>query len=589
MKRTHTCGELTEKNVHKKVVLCGWVSNRRDHGSLIFVDLRDRYGTTQIVFNPDENKSAHDIAKALGKEFVVQAQGTVEKRPKGTENKKIVTGTIEIHATSIEVLSKSEQPLPIEIDEHLVANEEQRLKYRFLDLRRPALQEKLIYRHKILKAIRDFFDTEGFVEIETPILSKSTPEGARDYLVPSRVHPGKFYALPQSPQIFKQLCMVAGFDRYIQIARCFRDEDLRADRQPEFTQVDLEMSFVEQNDVLDAVERGMAHVLQTVFGEKIKTPFPRLAYTDAMNRFGKDAPDTRYGLELADITSELSDTEFQVFSAIIKQKGSIKAITVQQGSEKFSKKDLNDFLETAKTYDARGLITLVVKGKTFDSNIAKYLKDKHVQAVLKKTGAKDGDLVLLVADEWKTACTALGAVRIAVAKKLGLLAEKKKNFVWVVDFPLYSWSKEDNRLVAEHHPFTRPQTQDLARIEKEPLQVKAQAYDLVLNGFELGGGSIRIHERELQEKMFKVLGLTEQEAQQKFGFLLSAFRYGAPPHGGIALGVDRMVMLLAGGDSLRDVIAFPKNKAAVSMMDDAPSDVSNQQLKELHLKLELEK
>lgn len=589
MKRTHTCGELSEKSVGKTVLLSGWVQNRRDHGNLIFIDLRDRYGTTQVVFNPEQNKSVHQTAQSLGKEFVVQAQGKVQKRPKGTENKKVSTGQIEVHATNLQILNKAEQPLPIEVDEHVIANEEQRLKYRFLDLRRTELQEKIMVRHRILKAIRDFFDNEGFIEIETPILSKSTPEGARDYLVPSRVHPGKFYALPQSPQIFKQLCMVAGFDKYLQIARCFRDEDLRADRQPEFTQIDLEMSFAEQDDVLDVVERALLHLIQTVFKEKIKTPFPRYSYEHAMNTYGKDAPDTRFGLELVDLTAELKDTEFQVFSNVLQNNGVIKAFVAPKGIEKFSKKDLEELTDAAKTYEAKGLVTLGVKNKSFDSNITKYLKEKHIPGVLNKTKAKEGDLVLLVADEWKTACTALGAVRGLAAKKLGLIDENKKNFLWIVDFPLYGWSKEDERIVAEHHPFTRPQTKDIERMEKEPLTVKAQAYDLVLNGFELGGGSIRIHERELQEKMFKILGLSKEESEKKFGFLLSAFKYGAPPHGGIALGVDRMVMLLAGGESLRDVIAFPKNKAAVSMMDDAPSEVSGQQLKELRLKLDLDK
>ncbi len=588
MKRTHTCGELSEKQLGKAVQLAGWVSNRRDHGSLIFIDLRDRYGNTQIVFNADENKKVHENAKKLGKEFVIAIEGKVEKRPKGTENNRITTGKIEIHANKLEILNAAEQPLPIEVDEHLVASEEQRLKHRFLDLRRPILQQKIVLRHRIVKAMRDFFDEEGFLEIETPILAKSTPEGARDYLVPSRVHPGKFYALPQSPQIFKQLCMVAGFDKYFQIARCFRDEDLRADRQPEFTQVDIEMSFVEQNDVLDVTERSIAYMLEKVFHEKIKTPFPRLPYEEAMNQYGSDKPDTRYGLQFVDLTEELKDTEFQVFANVLKQKGSIKAFVAPNG-EKFSKKDLNDLLETSKTYQAKGLITLQVKGKTFDSSITKYLKEKHVQAILKKSKAKEGDLVLMVADNWKIASTALGAVRIATAKKLGLVDENKKSFLWVIDFPLYNWSEEEQKLVAEHHPFTRPRTEDTPLMEKEPLKVRAQAYDLVLNGVELGGGSIRIHERELQEKMFSALQISKEEAQKKFGFLLSAFKYGAPPHGGIALGVDRMVMLLAGGESLRDVIAFPKNKAAASMMDDAPNEVSTQQLKELHLKIELGK
>ncbi|MBU0635830.1 aspartate--tRNA ligase [Candidatus Micrarchaeota archaeon] len=589
MKRTHSCGEITEKSLGKKVSIAGWVSNRRDHGLLTFIDLRDREGETQVVFNAKESKSVHETAKKLGKEFVICIEGKVGKRPKGTENTKIKTGKIEVTASKLEILNAAKQPLPIEVDEHLLASEEQRLKYRYLDLRRPELQKRLILRHKIIKAFRDFFDKEGFIEIETPILAKSTPEGARDYLVPSRVHAGKFFALPQSPQIFKQLCMVAGFEKYIQIARCFRDEDLRADRQPEFTQVDVEMSFVEQEEVLDVIERSMAFVLKTVLKEKIKTPFPKISWENAMNTYGTDSPDIRYGLEFTDLTEELKDTEFQVFSTVIKEKGSIKAIVAPKGGEKLSKKDLNELLETAKTHHAKGLLTLKVQGKTFDSNITKYLKPKHIESILKKTSAKENDLVLLIADSWKVSCAALGTIRKTVAQKLGLIDEKKKNFLWVTDFPLFEFDEEEQRLKAMHHPFTRPKKEDIALLEKEPLKVKSDAYDLVLNGFELGGGSIRIHERELQEKMFKALGISKENAEQKFGFLMGAFQYGAPPHGGIALGLDRVVLLLTNADSLRDVIAFPKTKAAVSLMDEAPSEVSEQQLKELHLKRDLSK
>ncbi len=589
MKRTHTCGELTEKFIGKKAILQGWVSKRRDHGSLIFIDLRDRYGTTQVVFNPKGGKEAHREAGKLGKEFVVQIEGKVGKRPKGTENKAIETGKVEVSATKLEILNPAATPLPIELDKHLLAGEEQRLKYRFLDLRRPELQQNLILRHKAIKAFRDFFDNEGFLEIETPILAKSTPEGARDFLVPSRVHQGKFFALPQSPQLFKQILMVSGFDRYFQIVKCFRDEDLRADRQLEFTQVDVEMSFVEQEDIFKIMEEAMAFVFKKSLNVSVKTPFSRISFDDAMNRFGSDKPDTRFEMELADVTNEMSGTDFGIFNSVIEANGSIKALKIEKGCEKLSKKDVDKLTEIAKLYKAKGLMSVWVKGEGIESQIAKFLPEKTVKALLSKTKSKKGDLILLVADSWETACNSLGYVRLAVGQKLNLIDLKKWNFLWVYDFPLLDWSDEEQRWQAMHHPFTSPKDEDLKLLDSSPEKAKAKAYDIVLNGVEIGGGSIRIHQREIQEKIFKALGISKEEAESKFEFLLTAFKYGAPPHGGIALGLDRVVALMANEDSIREVIAFPKNKATISLMDNAPSEVSEKQLKELGLKLDIEK
>ncbi|MDD5148158.1 MAG: aspartate--tRNA ligase [Candidatus ainarchaeum sp.] len=586
MRRTNNCGELTEKAAGKKVVLQGWVGNRRDHGQLIFIDLRDREGFTQIVFNPEKNKEMHGLAGTLGKEFVVEIEGKVQKRPKGTENKKIKTGEIEVEATFLKILNSAAQPLPLEISAHLLAGEDVRLKYRYLDLRRPEMQKNIIIRHKFVKALRDFMDKEGFLEIETPMMAKSTPEGSRDYLVPSRVYPGKFYALPQSPQQYKQLLMVAGYDKYFQIVRCFRDEDLRADRQPEFTQLDVEMSFVEREDVIDVMERAMKAAFKAA-GVEAKTPFSRMSFDDAMDYYGSDKPDTRFDLKFVDLTKELSDTDFEIFNKLIKSGGCIKAFVAPKAN--FTKSDLNALLDAAKTYKAKGLVTIEVKGSALESQIVKFLKPKHTKEILEKTKAKSGDMILLVADQWQVCCTALGAVRLKVAEKLNLIDKTKFNFLWVLDFPLLEFSEEDQKLVAMHHPFTSPMDSDKGLFETAPLKMRAKAYDCVLNGSEIGGGSIRIHEREVQARMFKALGITDEEAEKKFGHMLGAFKYGAPPHGGIAFGIDRIIALITGAESIRDVIAFPKNKAAVSLMDDSPSEVSAQQLKELKLKLDLEK
>ncbi len=588
MKRTHNCGELTGKNTGKEAILNGWVSNRRDHGGLIFIDLRDRYGITQITFNPKVSKEIHAKAEKLRSEFVVAVKGNVSKRPKGTHNKKIPTGEIEIVAKELEIISESETP-PLEVDEHINANEDSRLKWRYLDLRRGPMQKNIILRHKMVKAVRDYYDSRGFLEIETPILAKSTPEGARDYLVPSRVNPGKFFALPQSPQIFKQLLMVSGFDKYMQIIKCFRDEDLRADRQPEFTQIDVEMSFVDEEDIYEIHEGLMKYVLDKVFKIKLKTPFPRMNWQEAMDRYGVDKPDTRFGMEIFDVSDEAKESEFNVFKGIIAKGGKVRGISVPKGIE-FSKKELEELTEFVKVYKAKGLAWMKVgKGGKVDSPIAKFFSEKLIKEILKKMDVKENDLLLFVADDWRIVCDSLGNLRNHLAKKLKIIDPKKFNFLWVVDFPMFEMDEEDQRPKAMHHPFTSPRKEDLDLLEKEPLKVRSVAYDLTLNGVELGGGSIRIHKKDLQKRVFKAMGISDEEAENKFGFMMNAFRYGAPPHGGIAFGMDRFVMVMVGADSIRDVIAFPKNKAAISLMDESPSEVSEEQLKELRIKLDIEK
>ncbi len=584
MKRTHSCSELGVKHVGKSVALAGWVSNKRDHGGLTFIDLRDRSGFTQVVFNGKKDAKLHDHSKALGSEFVVLVKGKVSKRPKGTENKTIPTGLVEIEAESLEVLNESE-PLPLEVSDHVNASEETRLKYRYLDLRRPQMQKKLEIRHRLVKTVRDYFDSNGFLEVETPILAKSTPEGARDYLVPSRVHPGKFFALPQSPQLFKQLLMVSGCEKYFQIAKCFRDEDLRADRQPEFTQIDVEMSFVEEEDVYEIVEGMVKEIFSKTIGLKLKTPFPRISFDEAMSRFGVDAPDMRFGLELVDVSAWADQSDFNVFKDTLKNKGIVKAINLKACGG-FSKKELEDLTEFVKIYKAKGLAWLKFAGGAFDSPIKKFFSEKSLSDLKQKLSVKENDLVVFVADRESVVNPALGNLRKTVAKKLGLFDEKTFSFVWVYDFPLLFFNEEENRLESMHHPFTSPKPEHVGLLSSEPLKVKARAYDLVLNGIELGGGSIRMHSPKMQAKMFEVLGISKEDAEQKFGFFLEALKYGAPPHGGIAFGVDRIAMLLTGSESIRDVIAFPKNKAAVSLLEGSPSGVSDRQLKELHLKVE---
>lgn len=580
MLRTHTCGELTEKQLGRSVTLCGWVDTRRDHGNLIFIDLRDRWGKTQIVFNP-ENRAAHSAGEKLRSEYVVKIKGLVGKRPKGTENPKLKTGAVEIQAEQVEVLNTSETP-PFEITDKVEISEELRLKYRYLDLRRPVKFEHLYKRYQITKIARDYFAGEQFIEVETPMLTKSTPEGARDYLVPARLIPGTFYALPQSPQLFKQILMVSGFDRYFQLARCLRDEDLRADRQPEHTQIDVEMSFVAEDDIYALIEGLITRVVSEICQVKLTAPFQRMTYEDAMNRFGSDKPDLRYGLEFADLTSLLGGTEVKIFRDVIGKKGVIKGLKVS--GKDFSRGDLDALTEFAKGFGAAGLAWFKMSANGLESPLAKFLKPEEQKKLIQTMNGKAGDTFFVVADQWLKTCTILGAIRAKLAAELGLINTKEMSILWVVDFPLLQWNEEEKRLEANHHPFTSPREEDLALLEKEPLNVKARAYDLVLNGTEIGGGSIRIHQEQVQKKVFQTLGINDKDAEEKFGFLLKALAFGAPPHGGIAIGLDRLSAILLGLDSIREVIAFPKTQKGTCLLSNAPSPVYPKQLQELYLK-----
>lgn len=585
LKRTHMCGELTAQNVGERVVLMGWVQRRRDLGGLIFVTLRDRTGIIQLVFDQEESKDLFDKGATLRSEYVIASKGLVVNRAPEAINPNMATGTIEVKAEELRILSTSETP-PFYIEDDINVGEALRYKYRYLDLRRPEMQKNLMIRHRIANIVRDFLNREGFLEIETPMLTKSTPEGARDYLVPSRVHAGEFYALPQSPQLFKQLLMLAGYDRYYQMARCFRDEDLRADRQPEFTQIDIEMSFVEIEDILAINEELIGEVFRQVLDIDIALPIPRMTYKEAMERYGSDKPDTRFGLELADISPLVGDSGFKVFSNAIKDGGRVGAINVKEGGDKFSRREIDSLGEYIKTYRAKGLAWINVTDDGIKSPIAKFLSQEEMEAILKDLNAKAGDLLLFVADKDEVVLQALGQLRLKLAKDLGIIPEGQYNLLWVTEFPLFEYDEEEDRLVAKHHPFTSPMDEDLPLLESEPEKVRAKAYDMVLNGNEIGGGSIRIHSTEVQERMFRALGFSLEKAWEQFGFLMEAFKYGTPPHGGIAYGLDRIAALLAGRSSIRDVIAFPKMQNASDPMTNAPSSVDEKQLKELHIAVE---
>jgi aspartyl-tRNA synthetase len=586
--RTYFCGEVTEAAIGQKVVLKGWVQKRRDLGGLIFIDLRDRTGIVQVVFHPEVSSEALQIAETIRGEYVLDVEGTVIARQEGTINENLTTGRIEIQAEKVTIINEA-KTVPFVIADKTDVSEDVRLNYRYLDLRRPVMFETFKMRHKVTKVIRDYLDSEGFLDVETPILTKSTPEGARDYLVPSRVHPGEFYALPQSPQIFKQLLMVGGFERYYQIARCFRDEDLRADRQPEFTQVDIETSFLGQDDIIAMMEEMMTKLMKEVKGIEISAPFPRMTYTDAMNRYGSDKPDTRFGLELVDVSEFAKDSGFKVFAAAVENGGKVKAINVKGSADKYSRKDIDALTEFVSRYGAKGLAWLKVEEDGLKGPIAKFFAEDDQQSLKQLLDASVGDLLLFVADKTSVVADSLGALRSKLGKELDLIDQSVFHFLWITDWPLLEYDEEAGRYFAAHHPFTMPVRSDLELLDSDPSKVRAQAYDLVLNGYELGGGSLRIFERHIQEKMFEVLGFTKEEAQAQFGFLLEAFEYGTPPHGGIALGLDRLVMLLAGRTNLRDTIAFPKTASASDLLMEAPSEVSQLQLQDLHLSLNIQK
>lgn len=584
-KRTTYCGLVTEEFLNEKVTLKGWVHNRRDLGGLIFVDLRDREGIVQIVFNPDFSEEALQVAETVRSEYVVEVEGVVTKRDAETINPKIKTGQVEVQVSNIEIINKSETP-PFSINEENVnVDENIRLKYRYLDLRRQELAQTFKMRHQTTRSIRQYLDNNGFFDIETPVLTKSTPEGARDYLVPSRVHEGEFYALPQSPQLFKQLLMISGFDKYYQIVKCFRDEDLRADRQPEFTQVDIEMSFVDQEDIIAMGEDMLRKVVKDVKGIDVSGPFPRMTYAEAMDRFGSDKPDTRFGMELINVSQLGKEMNFKVFKDTVDNNGEIKAIVAKDAANKYTRKDMDALTEFVNIYGAKGLAWVKVVDDGLSGPIARFFEDVNIETLKQLTEAKPGDLVMFVADKPNVVAQSLGALRIKLAKELGLIDESKLNFLWVTDWPLLEYDEDAKRYVAAHHPFTSPKREDIEKLDTEPENVQANAYDIVLNGYELGGGSIRIHDGELQQKMFEVLGFTNEQAQEQFGFLLDAFKYGAPPHGGIALGLDRLVMLLTNRTNLRDTIAFPKTASATCLLTDAPGEVSDKQLQELSLRI----
>lgn len=583
-KRTHTCGQLRESNIGEHVILNGWVANRRDLGGVIFIELRDRYGITQIVFEPSYNSDAHEHAKKLRSEFVISVEGKVRKRPEGTENPDLPTGKIDVMVDKLIILNQAETP-PFPIDDNVDASEDIRLKYRYLDLRRSDVQKNLLLRHRMYQITRKYFDANGFVEIETPVLMKSTPEGARDFLVPSRLHKGKFYALPQSPQQYKQLLMVSGFDRYFQIVKCFRDEDLRADRQPEFTQIDVEMSFVDVEDVFEMVEGLMKVFFKEVSNYDLQLPIPRLSFDEAMEKYGSDKPDLRFGLEMVTLNDVFANSDFRVFKDSIEQDGIITGL-LAKGCGDYTRNQLDVLTDFVKRLDAGGLIWMRVKENELEAPIAKFLSDEEKNNLVNKLNASPGDLLFILTGKKLKTLSIMGGLRLEMARRMNLIAQNSKpSLLWVTEFPLFEWDEETKRFYAMHHPFTSPRIEDIHLMESDPGKVKARAYDLVLNGNEIAGGSIRIHDSKLQAQMFKVLGIEEEEAKEKFGFLMNAFKYGAPPHGGIAFGFDRLVMLFSGKSSIRDVIAFPKTSSGLSLMDDSPSYVDEAQLTELHVKI----
>ncbi|MDE0847958.1 MAG: aspartate--tRNA ligase [Nitrospinaceae bacterium] len=584
--RTHDCGTLSDSHIGETVTLCGWVHTRRDHGGLIFVDLWDKYGMTQVVLNPQIDQLAHDHAQSLRGNFVIAITGKVRARPNDMVNTKLKTGKIEVYVDELHILNPSETP-PISPWEPQDTSEVLRLKYRFLDLRGPVLQRNLKTRYDITRVARNELHRNGFMEIETPVLTKSTPEGARDYLVPSRLNPQKFYALPQSPQLFKQILMVSGMDRYFQIVKCFRDEDLRFDRQPEFTQIDIEMSFGSEKFIFQMLEEMMAEIYKEILDVKIDTPFPVLKYQDAIDRFGTDKPDMRFDMEIVDLGEIVRGTSFKVFAQVLESGGQVRALNVKNSADTLSRKILDDLTEIAKTYGAKGMAWIKVQKDGLQSPIIKFFEQEMLDQMLKALGSQPGDTVVFIADTPKIVADALAHLRLALGKQLNLIDESKNVFTWVTEFPLVEYDETEKRYTAMHHPFTAPREEDLDKFESDPGSIKARAYDLVLNGNEIGGGSIRIHQKEVQEKMFKLLGIGQEEAESKFGFLLDALKYGAPPHCGIALGLDRITMLLTGAGSIRDVIAFPKTQKATCLMTQAPSEVDPKQLRELRLKADL--
>jgi len=581
VKRTATCGQLRAGDAGTTTVLQGWCHRQRDHGGIIFIDLRDRYGLTQVVVNPQISPAAHAVASECRSEYVLEIIGTVNLRPEGTVNPNLPTGAIEVSAESVSILNPSLTP-PFSVSDETIVDESVRLKYRYLDLRRPEMANNLALRHRVIKHIRDFLDERDFLEIETPMLIKSTPEGARDYLVPSRVHPGEFYALPQSPQQLKQLLMVAGVDRYFQIARCFRDEDLRADRQPEFTQLDLEMSFVSQEDILNVIEELLITMVEKLTTKRLNKPFPRLTYAESLAQYGSDKPDLRFGMHMVDISDIAANCDFEVFRGAVAEGGQVKAIRAQ-GAGGYSRKQIDDLVTAARGFGAKGLAWAARDGEGIRSSFAKFLTEGQMAAIFERTEMGPGDLLLAIADKPGVVAAALGALRLEMGRRLGLLDENLLAFAWVVDFPLVEWNESEKRYDATHHPFTMPKPEDLHLLDSEPLKVLADCYDVVCNGTEVGSGSIRIHRRDIQEKVFGLLNYSKEEVQKRFGHMLEAFEFGAPPHGGIAPGIDRLVMLLADAKSIRDVMAFPKNQAAVDLMLNAPSPVDAVQLRDLHL------